>query len=170
MEGLRRIVRRLVKTKERVIFALMVMVLIWCIVQIFMPPVGSKDDNPQPPLPVQADDPEPLQAMPNTPLDAFAEIGVGTFTVPGEAVVGPEEEPDEGIPDIRFVGIEMIGAETAKTPYAKMSVDGGSERLIRQGQHFARRQALLEEVDVEGNKIVFRWLPTGRKYVREATG
>ncbi|MCK5556792.1 MAG: hypothetical protein KAJ01_00325, partial [Candidatus Hydrogenedentes bacterium] len=53
------------------------------------------------------------------------------------------------------------------TPYARISVDGKSPQMIRRGSYFARKQAILDEIDAEAKKIVFTWILTGKRYERE---
>ena len=165
MEQLRKIVKRLGRAPEKIVFAVMVMVLIWRVVQIVwqpeIPPEGKTS-----PLSIDIIDPEPVEALPNVPMTAYADISARRWNLTGEGLVATDEEDDADLPDIQLEAIVEAGG----TLYAQISVDGRSGQMVREGQSFARRQAMLEQVDAEANKIIFTWLPTNRKYERVATG
>jgi hypothetical protein len=174
VERLRKIAKQIAGANEKVVFGLMVLVLIWQVVQIFRPgmfpglTLETKARRPDPVPPSKEPPPLP-KTLPNVQLDVYKDIDVAKWNVPGQGTVVPEETPREnepGLPDIKFKGIEKIGGTAV---YAKISVDGGSAQRVRQGQRFAKGQAMLETIDVEANKIVFKWLPSGTKYERQAT-
>ena len=167
MEQLRKIFKRLAKAPEKIVFAIMVMVLIWRVVQIVMPR-PDHGDTQNPPTPIPTADPDP----PNQPADElpsrYADIRLGKWDLLGGTVVTTDggETEDANLPDIRLDRIE----EVRGTLYAWISVDDGRAQAKRKGQSFADKQAVLDEVDAGAGKIGFTWRPTNRKYVRTTAG
>ena len=159
---MRRFGKRLVNAKEKVVFALMVIVLIWRVVQIIKPPDPVDILPPKKALPVELDAQEAFKSS-QSDLASFASIANKIWSLPGQNVISTGDEQDEGIPEIRLDGIQPIGT----TPYARISVDGKSPQMIRRGSYFARKQAILDEIDTEAKRIVFRWILTGKRYERE---
>lgn len=167
MEQLRKIFKRLAKAPEKIVFAIMVMVLIWRVVQIVMP--GTDQDGPQnPPTPIPTADPEPANQPADELPSRYADISLGKWDLLGGDIVTTDdgETEDANLPDIRLDRIE----EVRGTLYAWISVDDGRAQAKRKGQDFADRQAVLDEVDAGAGKIEFTWRPTNRKYERTTAG
>ena len=163
---MRKVFKRLAKAPEKIVFAIMVMVLIWRVVQIVVPrePPSESDNPPQPPSIVEP--PTPVQ-LPDESLSKYADISLGKWDLLGGPVVTDDgETEDVGLPDIRLDRIE----EARGTPYAWMVVDDSRPQPLREGQSFADKQAVLDEIDAEAGKIVFTWRPTNRKYERTTAG
>lgn len=168
MEQLRKIFKRVAKAPEKIVFAIMVMVLIWRVVQIVMP---RTDGPPKHELPIQAPkvEPGPLDPGPDEPVSTYAAIRVGKWDLYGSgpaASSDDDERKDADMPDIQLDRIEEKGSAV----YAWVTVDGGTPKPLTKSKSFAKRQAILEEIDTEAGKIVFTWRPSNRKYERTTGG
>ena len=162
MEQLRKIAKRLVNAKEKVVFAIAVMVLIWRVVQILVMTTGPEPPKPErAPVPPTIVEPGSFNELPNVPVGHYANIAVARWNLtPTGPVIDDEEDSD--LPDIQLEDIEEVRGKL----YATISVDGRSVKK-RKGQSFADRRAVLDEVDAETKTIVFRWLPSNKKYERK---
>jgi hypothetical protein len=164
MEQLRKIFKRLAKAPEKIVFAIVVMVLIWRVVQIiWVPP--PPPPTPHQPTPPPTADPDKLDPGPDQPITRFADVSVGKWDLyqsPGVDTASDDDgSTDADMPDIRLDRIEEKGAV-----YAWISVDDGTPKPFTKGKYFADRKAVLEEIDMQAGKIVFKWLPTNRKHER----
>jgi len=157
--------------KEKVVFAIMVMVLVWRLVQILVPGLGSNEVDidklieDKPPFKPPAEEPQKFAALPNQHISAYADISVSKWNLPGQGAAPTTREDDADLPDIKLEEIKERGGII----FAKISVSGRTE-TIREGQSFAGRQAVLDEISKEDNRIVFTWLPNKKQYERVVTG
>jgi len=164
MEQLRKIFKRLAKAPEKIAFAIVVMVLIWRVVQIVWQPPPPPPPVPPPTAPPKADVPA-IDTGPDEPLTRYADVSVRKWDLYQSGPVGPTSDDDEStdadMPDIQLDRIEEKGAV-----YAWISVDAGTPKPLTKGKYFAGRKAVLEEIDIQAGKIVFKWLPTNREHER----
>lgn len=168
MEKLRKIVRRLGRANEKVVFALMVAVLIWRVVQIvYNPPKPIGNDGPDPVVPIDAGEREAMTSSQQDPA-RFANVSTAAFQIPGS---GPQPvNTDEGVPadmpTISCTGTKIIGTTT----YADLRVGDRAENNKKVGNYFARRRATLDEIDTDRGVMVFTWVANGKKYERRIGG
>jgi beta-lactamase regulating signal transducer with metallopeptidase domain/tetratricopeptide (TPR) repeat protein len=81
---------------------------------------------------------------------------------PGEETVVIEHTGgEEPLPGIQFRGTQQTSPYNI---YAVITLNEGERVLVREGKRFARRQAVLEKIDLEAKRIIFRWVPTGARY------
>lgn len=170
MEKLRRFAKRLLGANEKLVFALMVGVLIWRVVQIVYTPPPPPTTAPPPVIPFGDEEKKapPMKTSRQDPA-RFANVSVARWTVPGMGEVVKETEPDDaGLPSITCEGTQEIGSNTGVF-WAKILVDGKPE-LVRPGSYFANRRAKLDKLDANGKKFMFTWVGTGRQYERPIAG
>jgi hypothetical protein len=167
VEKLRRFAKRLLGANEKVVFALMVGVLIWRVVQIVYTPPPPPPPPPPPIIPIEeGETQQPMKSSRQDP-ERFANVSVARWTVPGtQERVTEEDEPDDaGLPSITCEGTQPVGDSV----WAKIRTDQRLE-TVRPGSYFANRRAKLDEIDTNGKKIVFTWVFTGRQYERQIAG
>ena len=168
MEQLRKIFKQLRRAPEKVVFAIVVMVLIWRVVQIVWRPDGPPGDNDKPAVPIEKADVGQLDQPLDEALSRYADINVGKWNLHGGGPVSDDgdEGEDADLPDIQLERIEEAGGAL----YAWISVDGRTPQAKTKGKSFAKNKAILDEIHAEAGKIVFTWRPTNRKYERGTTG
>lgn len=165
MEKLRRFAKRLLGANEKVVFALMVGVLIWRVVQIVYTPPPPPPAPPPPRIPIDTEGQAPMKSS-RQDAERFATVSVARWRVPGTQQRVTEDEPDDAsLPNITCEGTEPVGPNL----WAKIKTDQRSE-LVRVGSYFAKRRAKLDEIDTNGKKIVFTWMLTGKQYERQIAG
>jgi hypothetical protein len=171
VEKLRRFAKRLVRANEKVVFALMVGVLIWRVVQIVYKQPPPIDGKPVAIIPIEDKDKTPERPTTSAQDPArFASVSVGRWTPDeGPGPVPDDDEPsDAGLPTITCTGTQVLGGGTSV--WAQISVDGGKAQLVKPGSYFLKRQARLDKIDTDGKKIVFTWMLTNKEYERQITG
>ena len=168
MEQLRKIFKRLGQAPEKIVFAIVVMVLIWRVVQIVWRPPDDYGGSDPPVVPIKIVDPPPPEGPMDKALSDYADISLRKWDLQGGGPPSPDGdgEEDADLPDIRLDRIQEAGG----TPYAWISVDGGTPKAYTKGKSFAGNKAVIDEIDVEAGKIVFTWRSTNRKYERATTG
>ncbi len=168
MEKLRKIAARLARSKEKVVFAIVVGVLIWRVVQIVL--LGGEGPTVDDFLPPRdrvrptVEEPERFGALSDQHISTYAEMNVSKWNLPGQAGAPTTSEDDVGLPDIKLEEIREIGGII----FAKISVDGRTETKAK-GQSFAQGRAVLNEIQRGENKIVFTWVASDRQYERVAS-
>jgi len=169
VDKLRRIFRRLGRANEKVVFALMVAVLIWRVVQIVRPG-GNEDERSEvlDLLPIDAVEREPMKSSQQDPA-RFANVSVAAWRIPGPGNEQPDntgEDVPPNMPAISCTGTKVVGTTT----YAEIRVGDRVEKNKKVGMYFARRQAILDEINTDRGVIVFTWIANGKKYERRIGG
>jgi len=168
VEQLRKIAARLGGSKEKVVFAIMVAVLIWRVVQVvLLSGEGPTVDDfvpPKPPIQPPVEEPEKFATLPNQHISAYADMNISKWNLPGQAGAPTTSEDAIGLPEIKLEEIKEIGGII----FAKISVDGRTETKAK-GQSFAQGRAVLDEIRQDENKIVFTWVANDKQYERVAS-
>ena len=116
------------------------------------------------------------QPAPSDGLEASSDGTTGRrITIPSRRTLAEGEETsvteridwDEVVPeDMRFIAFQ--GNPTAKQ-IAVIGIGDRYRQVAVEGGAFADGRAVLEAIDLEANKVIFTWVPTGRRYEAETS-